>query len=174
MYQIKPIQIDQSTQFIRLHNIPVAIASSYTPAPGNSSDASQRRLAGRQLQQSDLCAGPQANATVTLEGYDNAAAVERALANIMSGATWLPVDDSTSASDTICTAETKLEMMAPATDVLDENNGKPDSSSADKKKSASVVIGAVLAAVGVLLILFVSVMALRRRRGRATSSVHPH
>ena len=129
----------------------VAILSTNTPAPGTPVDAGQRlspalkQMAGRELQQSNLCAGPQVNATVTLEGYDDAEAVEAALEEVMSGAVSLPVDDSTSASDTICEAEAKLEMMATPlpTEALDENGTGPSTEgNKQPSKTASIVIGA--------------------------------
>ena len=128
-----------------------------------------KHLIGRHLQ-SELCAGPTANATVTLEGFADAAAVEEVLAEILSGEADVPVDETTSASDTICTADARLMMVPPSTDVLDDG-AKPNAGEGDKKPSklASIVIGVVVAAVGVMLILAVTIMVLKRRRNLAVS-----
>lgn len=111
-----------------------------------------------------------------LEGFDDEAAVHAALEEVQSGAVPLNVDDSTTAADTICTVDTKLEMVAPETSTLDDNAGKGgDSDGKGPSKLASIVIGVVVAAVGLLLVLIIAVFVVRRRRAANgnPSAVHP-
>ncbi len=151
--------------------------------PSTETNTTRRHLSSPALQRlhrsmqeeavaTSLCGGEQEDATVDLEGFEDTAAVEAALADIMSGAVTVEVDENTSANETLCSADTTLQMV-PADQATPLDDGAGNKAESGKPSNlAGIVIGVVFAAVGVLLVL-VFVVVMRRHRAGNASAVHP-
>lgn len=120
-----------------------------------------------------LVDGPQAEANITLVGFSNQTAVESVLDEIFYGDEALPLEDGTDASELICSADSQLAMVAPASDTMDTTSAPVGGGGGGKKMLAVGVIGAVIAAVGMLVLLMVGVFVVRKRRAGNPSAVHP-